>query len=184
MNIFFKYAALLFFLIILNSGCSVIDKIHFNSKGTPPAKEAIIFSANETIKGYKIQPDFEICRDLVCLASIIDGAAPYYISNGAKEILFCDFKNDDSEKSFSVEIYKTENLQAAEKFFNNSSSLAPEIIKINGRIAKIDNGLVGTYRLETFKERYFIRIITSKKTENLKKEMIDFTNSVLSLITD
>ena len=182
MHIFLRYIAIFATILLLGSGCSVLDMINLKPKEKPVVKKALIFSPGEVINGLKLEPDYEICRDLVCLASLIDGAAPYYISNGATDILFCDFKNSLSDKSFSVEIYKTSNFSDAVNFFDNSSSLSPININIKGNPAKIDKGLIGTYRIETYKKNYFIRVMTSKKDEKSKKGLIKFVEALFTTI--
>lgn len=182
MNSFLRYIAVLASILIFSSGCSVFEMIHLKSKEEPVAKEVLIFSPDDVINGLKLQPDYEICRDLVCLASLIDGAAPYYINNGATDILFCDFKNPSSDNGIGAEIYKTSNYSDAKAFFDNSSSLAPVNIEIGGNQATIDEGLIGTYRIETYKQNYFIRLMTSEKDEESKQELIKFVEIVFSAI--
>jgi len=169
---------------ILLTGCSLLHIIKFQSKEESVAKEVLIFSKGETINGLTLQQDYEICGDLVCLASLIDGAAPYYITNGAKEILFCEFRNQREKDEISAEIYKTSTQREAQNFFINSSSLSPVDMQIAGNSARIDEGLVGTYRIETYKANYFIRLMTSRKDEKAKKEISEFAKSVLNVITD
>ena len=184
MSIFLRYVAVITTILIFSNGCSVIKMINLKSKNEPVAKEVLIFSPGDVINGLKLQTDYEICRDLVCLASLIDGAAPYYISNGSTDILFCDFKNSSLDNGVSVEIYKTSNYSYAKTFFDDSSSLSPVNINIEGNPAKIDEGLIGTYRIETYKQNYFIRVMTSEKDEESKKELIKFVEVVFRAIPD
>ncbi|OGL41951.1 MAG: hypothetical protein A3C43_12425 [Candidatus Schekmanbacteria bacterium RIFCSPHIGHO2_02_FULL_38_11] len=168
--------SVLFTLFIITAGCKTSlypknfkDK-SFNLKNTIP-------SDNE-ISGWSRDGEMIYCQDLVCLASLIDGAAPYYTDGGAVEMIFQDFKKLPENTLLTLEIYRTKNSSQAKGLYKGSSSISPLNIDNLGEEGRLDQGLIGSYRVETFKKNFFIRLVSMDKNETLKEGLLTFVKNI------
>ena len=134
------------------------------------------------ISGWLRDGEMIYCEDLVCLASLIDGAAPYYIESGAAKIIFQDFENSSENIRASLEIYQTKNRSQAQALYMGASAISPVAIERLGESGRIDQGLIGSYRVETYKKNFFIRLVTMDKSEPSKEKIIVFAKKIVSKI--
>jgi len=167
-------------LCLVSSGCSLFKGNNAGIEKPDGLSPLSVLPAGIEINKYIMDKDYSNCQDVVCLASLIDGAAPYYINSGANDILFCDFKSKASSQSFSVEVYKTNFISEARTFFDNATSVNASPLDGVGKAARLDEGLIGTYRIEAYKKNYFIRIVSSSKDEAMKDEIVNFAREVIS----
>ncbi|MBI5375274.1 MAG: hypothetical protein HZA77_07555 [Candidatus Schekmanbacteria bacterium] len=175
-----KYAVLSLTICLIACGCSLFKGNDAGVEKPDGLATIAILPAGIEINKFVMDKDYSNCQDVVCLASLIDGAAPYYINSGANDILFCDFKSKASSQSFSVEIYKTNFISDARTFFDNATSVNASPLDGIGKAARLDEGLIGTYRIEAYKKNYFVRITTSSKDETMKDEIVKFAKEVVS----
>lgn len=177
-----KYTVLSLAICLIFCGCSLFKGNDAGIEKPDGLSPLSVLPAGTEINKFVMDKDYSNCQDVVCLASLIDGAAPYYINSGANDILFCDFKNQDLSQSFSVEVYKTNFISEARTFFDNATAVNASPLDGIGKAARLDEGLIGTYRIETYKKNYFVRIISSSKDEAMKDEIVKFAKEIISKI--
>ena len=156
-------------------------KTPFHSKGQAIETKDLVPKDNETI-GWSRDGEMIYCEDLVCLAALIDGAAPYYIEGGAAKIIFQDYVKSAENIHASLEIYQTKNPYQAQALYMGASAISPVAVENLGESGRIDQGLVGFYRVETYKKNFFIRLVTMDKSEPLKNEILEFVKNIVSKI--
>jgi len=145
--------------------------------------KAVIPESNE-INGWTREGEMVYCEDLVCLASLINGAAPYYIEGGAMKIIFQDFQESSKNLRLSLEVYQTKNPSQAQALYTGTSSISPISIESLGESGRMDQGLIGSYRVEAYKKNFFIRLVSNGKSEPIKEEILSFAKKIISKIPE
>ena len=179
LRITLSFLALPIVFLFVSSCTSLSPKIDKSSKNIDPKK--LVPETNEILTWARDE-DMVYCEDLVCLASLIDGAAPYYIDGGAEKIIFQDFVKSPENKRISLEIYQTKNNSQAQSLYKGASSISPVEIEGLGISGRIDQGLIGSYRVETYKNNYFIRIVSLEKSDSAKEDILSFAKNISSKI--
>ena len=180
-QIIFSLSVLSVLLISILSCTPFSPKVNKKTEKLDP--KTLVLQDNE-ISGWNRDGEMIYCRDLVCLASLIDGAAPYYIDGGAVEMIFQDFKKSPENTRLTLEIYSTNNNSQAKELYKGSSSISPVRIEDLGEEGRLDQGLIGSYRVETFKKNFFIRLVSIDKNEALKEDILTFVKKITSKITN
>lgn len=179
LQIIFSLSVLSVLLISILSCTPFTPKV--NKKTEKLDSKTLVLQDNE-ISGWNRDGEMICCQDLVCLASLIDGAAPYYTDGGAVEIIFQDFKKSPENTRLTLEIYRTKNSSQAKELYKGSSSISPVQIENLGEEGRLDQGLIGYYRIETFKKNFFIRLVSMDKNEALKEDILTFAKNIASKI--
>ncbi|OGL47619.1 MAG: hypothetical protein A2W05_04645 [Candidatus Schekmanbacteria bacterium RBG_16_38_10] len=172
--------SILFTFFFITTGCKNLIYQKPNKVKNFTLKD--IIPLDNEISGWNRDGEMIYCQDLVCLASLIDGAAPYYIDGGAVEMIFQDFKKTPENTRLTLEIYRTKNDSQAKELYKGSSSISPIQIENLGEEGRLDQGLIGSYRVEIFKKSFFVRIVSMDKNEALKDDILTFVKKITSEI--
>ena len=93
-------------------------------------------------------------------------------------MIFQDFKKLPENTLLTLEIYRTKNSSQAKGLYKGSSSISPLNIDNLGEEGRLDQGLIGSYRVETFKKNFFIRLVSMDKNETLKEGLLTFVKNI------
>ena len=135
-----------------------------------------LFPDNEEIEGWIRDGETYTATDEGSLSEFINGAAPFYIERGAQEVGFQDYSN--GTVFLTVEIYRMGEQQQAEQLYADIHTDNPEPLdQIRGE-GRFVGSYIGVYQIEFWQDVYFVRLNVSDKSEDSKKAVLAFTESV------
>lgn len=129
------------------------------------------------VKGWIKDWEPSLATDLAGLTALIDGAAPQYIDNGAKKVVFQDYTSEGGQ-FLTVELYYMQNSANAGYIYSLLFMEQPTKFKEIGVESRLAEKLIGAYIFDFWRDSVFVRITTMSKSEEARSASILFAKSI------
>ncbi len=132
------------------------------------------------LDGWKLDESY-MAVDADSLMARINGAGPFYLKRGSKEVLFQEYIK--GSQYISVELYRMTNRKSARKLYNDIDAVKPEPLQDLGEEGRFDGSLIGSYLVEFRHSMFFVRIMISHKSAASKQTILKFAKIISSKIS-
>jgi hypothetical protein len=139
-----------------------------------------LFPDSGEIQGWQRDGEIAVAIDEGSLASLINGAAPFYVAHGTMEAGFQDYLQ--SETYLTLEIYKTRDEDAAAKLYDEIYVEEPEPLELTAAQGRMLTNLPGVLVFELRQGRYFVRETLADKSEAAYETLLSFARLVSNKI--
>jgi len=127
-------------------------------------------------QGWKAEDEPLIASDEATLSMVINGAAPRYMELGTRKAAFVTYEKDGIY--LMLEIYETDSEKNSEKIFAEFASDASLPLENLGAGARLTKEMGGTYMLEYFQDRFYVRVSIMQISEKAKKAILSCAETV------
>ena len=127
-------------------------------------------------QGWKVEDEPLIASDEATLSMVINGAAPRYMELGTRKAAFVTYEKDGIY--LMLEIYETDSEKNSGKIFAEFASDASLPLENLGARARLTKEMGGTYMLEYFQDRFYVRVSIMQKSEEAKKTILSCAEAV------
>ena len=121
-------------------------------------------------RGWRAEDEPVIASDETTLSMVINGAAPRYMELGTRKAAFVNYEKDGIY--LMVEIYETDSEKNSKKIFAEFASDSSQPLENPGTKARLKKEMGGTYMLEYFQDRFYVRVSIMQKSETAKKTIL------------
>ena len=129
-----------------------------------------IFPRTPEQTGWQVEEAPFIAQDEETLAMVINGAAGRYLQLGTQRAAFVNYEK--KQVYMMVEIYETVSGTHSQALFDEFASGASASVPNLGTRARSTAEMGGSYMVEYFQGRFFVRASVSRTTDSAKKALM------------
>jgi hypothetical protein len=127
-------------------------------------------------QGWKAEDEPLFASDEATLSLAINGAAPRYMELGTRKAVFVTYERDGIY--LMLEIYETDLEKNSEKIYAEFALDTSVPMENLGTKARLTKEMGGTFMLEYFQDRFYVRMSITQKSEEAKKVILACAETV------
>jgi hypothetical protein len=148
------------------------------------AKQSVlknILPENMEDQGWQAEDEAFIAIDEDSLSIIINGAAPRYFELGTIKAAFVNYEK--KQVYLMLGIYETRSNKNAEELFEEFKSDNSKPLKNLGTESRFTSEMGGSYMVEYFQNKFYVRLSVTKKSEQTKKSILKCAKTISDKIS-